>query len=216
MVFSALSSDFDLPKTGPLNVSFVISEHIPASKVLATVYFSADGFRQLRSDGRISVNGLPLQGKPKMKAGVLGSFQTGYYYRDSIPVASRYELVFKRAADQPELGYVISPRRFQPQVPATFSRNRDLRIPFAGPVLAKNEEPYMVVDSPDGVTPVWMVHLHGRVEGNEYIIPASLMAKVRLGRARLKIGVQSNQGPTGSQDEIYYAITQDTIVEITD
>lgn len=216
---NAASANEYLAERGPVKVDFTASADVSEPTVSVSVQFIGDGSQPLRPDGSITVNGIPVPGKPITKQGMFGRFQIGYWYQTHIPKAERYELVFRRAADQPEVRYVVLPRKFQPRVPPVISRSAELRIPFDGPPLSNSEQPHAKVSAHPSVRPQdrWQVFLRPRAEGNQFVIvPTDSRQEVKLGLADLHIGVVSYQQSSGSRDEIAYAVSEHATVEITE
>ena len=197
-----------LDETGPVKVSFTISERIPSDKVHASVTFSAKGLQPIHPEGAVSVNGAPLAAKKLQKQ--------GYWYPLDIPKAAKYELHVKRSSSATESVYSILPRKFIPQIPLRISLSENVIIRYEGPVVTP--ESLLITIGPlesEKGGPLWEILPEPTIDGNKILIAAKDIAKARIGRANFFVGA-SFQQPSGSANRLTYAVGQAMEVSIID
>ena len=199
-----------LDETGPVEVSFTISESIHSEKVSASVTFSAKGLQPIHPEGTVSINGTPLVAKKLQKQ--------GYWYPLDIPKAAKYQLHVKRSSSVLESVYTILPRKFIPQIPRHIPLSEDVIIRYDGPLIMKPERLFITIgplESEKGGQ-LWEITPKSTIVGNEIIVAAKDIAKARIGRANFYVGLSSFQQPTGSGNRLTFAVGQAVEVSITD
>jgi hypothetical protein len=199
-----------LDETGPVKVSFNISERIGSDIVSASVTFSAKGLQPVHPEGSVSINGIPMATKKLQKQ--------GYWYPLDIPKAAKYQLNVKRSKSAFESVYTILPRKFIPQMPLNISRSKDIIIRYDGTSISKPERLFITlgpVESEVGGQ-LWEITPKSTIDGDKIIISAKDIAKARTGRASFYIGLSSFQTPVDSDNRLTYTVGQTLEVSILD
>lgn len=199
-----------LDETGPVAISFTISDRSNLGTVSASVTFKAKGLQPVHPEGFVSVNQLTMTAKPLQKQ--------GYWYQLDIPRAARYELTVQRGKDAFKSLYTIVPRQFVPHIPGTLSKSEDFVITFDGSPLGARERLYITMGSPDSVKPgqQWQITPKGRAEDNKIVIPAGSLKPAKTGPATVYVGLSSLQQPSGSEHVFTYATGKAVDREIVD
>ena len=199
-----------LDETGPVAVSFTISDGNKLDTVSATVTFEAKGLQPVHPEGSVSINQQSLTARPLRKQ--------GYWYKQEIPKAARYELIVQRGKDTFKSFYTIVPRQFLPQIPNTLSKSEDMVIRFEGSPLTQRERLYITVGSPDSAKPgqQWGLVLKGRSEGNKIVVPATELKTAKNGSVTVYVGLSSFQQPPGVEDVFTYAVGESADRELVD
>lgn len=121
-----------------------------------------------------------------------------------VPAKSNYELIFQNKKEKPErreIRVTVNERKFDVQLPASFSTGRDLVIPFTGEGLTSRDK--LLVKLTSGQRLFDRGHRNSIVltavlDGKKIVIPASSMRQFKAGRARLRIAIVTDQSVPGS------------------
>lgn len=200
-----------LDETGPVKVTFTISDRIDSDHVSASVTFSAKGLQPVDPRGGVvAINGQPMTAKKLQKQ--------GFWYPLDIQKSDRYQLNVKRSRNTFESVYTILPRKFIPKLPANVSRSQDIVIPYEGPVISKTERLFITLGSMESeeAGQLWEITPKSKVDGNQIIIVSKELEKAKQGSANLYVGLSSFQQPVGSLNKLTYAVGKAMIVNILD